>query len=153
MGVSAPWPESHLSTLRREWSNGLSATQIAPLVQRTRSAVCGMVFRLGLTRAPGSPRIDPNSIAKIARKRSCVRRERHPRFIAPKFNKERVMERPALVEPLQIPFLEREAGQCRAITDATPFAQRCCGHPADSAGIYCAAHVAIFYTPSKARGR
>lgn len=134
-----PWPGAHVATLRRRWAEGATATEIGMELHRTRSSVCGMAFRLKLS-------------GKRERAWAPKRTPRPRVFKAFKYKKER-LERPALVEPLNIPFLEARSGQCRAITDAARFAQRVCGHVTDERGVYCAAHTAIFYTPSKAKAR
>jgi GcrA cell cycle regulator len=50
------WTEERVEALRRLWADGLSASDIAAKVGVTRSAVCGKLARLGLTRDKAAPR-------------------------------------------------------------------------------------------------
>lgn len=140
------WPGADLATLNKCWAEGLSVREIAAQIGRTRSAVCGMAYRLGLSHPETQRRANTPRTPRHVRTKPPIRR-------MPKFNKVRHMEKPAPVAPLNVPFAENGPDQCRAITDTTPWEQRCCGHPVDERGTYCAAHRAIFYTPSKAKGR
>jgi hypothetical protein len=47
-------------------------------------------------------------------------------------------------EALNVPLLELQAFQCRAVTDDTRFAQRFCGHVRGDASPYCETHAARF---------
>lgn len=132
------WTEERVLRLRTEHTNGLSARQIAKLLgDCTRSAVIGKLHRLGLNRPP--------QIDKPAR----VSIPRSPRGVlhSKKFAKVKPMEKLAPVAPLNVPFLDREPGQCRTITDDTRYEQKCCGLPVEHDGdVYCAAHKALHYT-------
>lgn len=119
------------------WIEGRSAREIAEhLGGTTRNAVIGRVTRMGLQR-----RIDPHSNGTARTEK--VRRARRTR---PVVMRPQPPERPPEsipVEPLHIPFLDRETYQCRAITDSTRYAQKVCGHPIEGTGVYCRWHHAI----------
>lgn len=120
------WTDERVALLRKEWAEGLSAAQIARhLGGVSRNAVIGKLHRLGS--APRMRAVNHNAIktAHIAATRKPV-------------------EPPEPVAPLNVPFIDRKPGQCKAITDATPFEQRCCGHPAAPGEPYCAAHKQLY---------
>jgi len=132
------WTETRKATAKQRWLEGKSATEIAmELGGVSRNAVIGMIHRSSMQRSRPTPARTP--------------RPRIPR--ARKVNKVRHAEKPARVEPLNVPFLDTGPGMCSAVTDTTQWEQRCCGHPVDARGTYCAAHRAIFYTPAKAKAR
>lgn len=141
------WTASETDLAVRYWREGFSATQIAKLLpnKRSRNSVIGKIHRkIG-------PRHTPNT-AYQDRKRA---RAADSKINLNKIKGARLARRPEKKPPepvasLNIPFLETGFGQCRAITDATRFEQRCCGHPAE--GTYCAAHRAV-YMPRTERAR
>lgn len=142
--MSDPWPGAEIAILRQCWAEGLSAREIANAVGRTRSAVCGMAYRLKLSHPETQRRASMPRVPRHVRTRPPVRR-------MPKFNKVRHMEKLAPVDPLNIPFLETAPGQCRAVTDPTRFEQRCCGHPTTERGVYCPAHEALHHEGSRSK--
>lgn len=141
------WTEARFAEAKQLWIAGLSGSEIAKqLGGVTRNAVIGMLNRRGLAAR--------NTPARPTRAKSPPRpRQAAPVFRAPRFKEERAVVKVAAVEPLNVPFLDNGPGMCSAITDTTQWEQRCCGHPVDARGPYCAAHRAIFYTPAKAKAR
>lgn len=132
------WPHDEVAVLRDCWARGLRPGEIANALvaagyaRRQPHAISDKANRLSL----------PARAALRAAKtvhRSSTRRATY-------------MEKPQPIASLDVPFVEALPGQCRAVTDATRFEQKVCGHPVDEHGVYCAAHRAIFYTPTKARG-
>lgn len=140
--MPTPWPGADIETLRQRWAEGISAREIGYEIGRSRSAVCGMAYRLKLSHVETQRRALMPRVPRHVRTRPPVRR-------LPKFNKVRHMEKLAPVEPLNIPFLETAPGQCKAVTDPTRFEQRCCGHPVNERGVYCPAHEALHYEASR----
>lgn len=138
------WTEEREAALRKGWDDGLSGSEIAK--QRlagvfTRAAVVGKAWRLGLAKRG---RVNPP-------RPKATRSSRNTRH-STKHRKEPVVTKPEPVEPLNIAFLETRPNQCRAITDATRYAQRCCGHPVAAEGEpYCPAHKALHWQKGKAR--
>lgn len=126
----AAWPAERVALLRKHFANGLTQEQSADLLGTSPCAIAGKRHRLGLSR--GRPQ------AKPMRSR--------------KFAKVKPVEKPAPVEPLNIPFLETKFGQCRAITDDTRYEQKCCGQPCGES-VYCAAHHALHHTASHGKAR
>jgi GcrA cell cycle regulator len=137
------WSEERFGLAAQWWREGATAAEIAHrLGGVTRNGVIGKLARRGITRTAAPRKSKPPVTARAVReRRAAVRKEK------------RIVEKPQPVEPLDIPFLQAKPGQCRAVTDATRFEQRICGHPADEGGVYCAAHRALFYqrTPAKAQ--
>jgi hypothetical protein len=136
------WPTEHVNQLVSLWRDGNSASQIAEKltaqfgVRRTRNSVIGAVHRRGLQR-----RIDPH--ANGTARTEKVRRARRTRPVVMRPQPPERPPEPIPVEPLHIPFLDRETYQCRAITDSTRYAQKVCGHPIEGTGVYCRWHHAI----------
>jgi hypothetical protein len=141
-----PWTPDRTEKLRELWSEGHTASQIGNVLGVSRNSVIGVVHRRGWQR-----RLDPhcNSTGRVEQVRR-VRRERYAAARPAKVRKEKPAPEPAPipVEPLHIPFLERQVGQCRAITDATRNAQRVCGHLIEGDGAFCRWHRAIYYVPA-----
>jgi len=143
------WTERQLEQLTSLWAEGHTASQIAAKlesqfgVRRSRNSVIGIVFRRGLTRRLD---IHSNSTGRVEQVRR-VRRERYAAARPVKARKEKPAPEPAPipVEPLHIPFLERQVGQCRAVTDATRYAQKVCGHLIEGDGVFCKWHRALYY--------
>lgn len=131
------WTEAARECVRTRWNEGFSATQIARFLARdhhitkSRNAVIGVVFRAGLSRSDEArPQNAMNARAV----------KRRPRISAERRRKPEPAPTPEPVEPLNVPFLDRQFGQCCAITDAARFAQRVCGHPVAPGDVYCPAH-------------
>lgn len=137
------WTESRIEFARARWEAGDTAAAIArALCGVTRNAVIGKLNRLGVfrdtpVRSPGRRAANPNKIkgARLARTYESKRMEKP----LP----------PAPIAPLNIPFLDREPYQCRAITDPTRFAQKVCGHPTHEGSVYCQWHNALHHVPRK----
>jgi GcrA cell cycle regulator len=71
------WTAEEVVKLRRLLGEGLSASQIGAAFKKTRSAVMGKAFRLGLV--VGGGRKDPMSAEeRLARKRTAQRKRRDP---------------------------------------------------------------------------
>lgn len=141
--MTAPWTDDRVSTLRRLWAEGLSASQIArQLTQTTRNAVIGKVHRIGLA-GRASPARPPKTKGALRRRArvympGCDVRPPIP-LPAP----------PIVLQPsLNVPLDKREAGQCGAVTDSTRFAQRYCGQPVTAGSLYCAEHHRLHYQPT-----
>lgn len=143
------WTQEAYALVKREWANGLSAAQVARQlavelgVRKSRNAVIGVVYRNGF-----KPKRNKKTYAGVAlaAKRRRIKRDRARLAEKP----EAYIPQPDPVASLSIPFMELRAGQCRAVTDNTRFAQRCCGHPVDEQGIYCPAHRARHYRKREA---
>lgn len=146
------WTDSENELARELCREGLSAGEIAKRMGRTRNAVIGRLARMGLMGRQQTSGVFVQKV-RAAKDRAIQPVIRAPRG-APrslKTNKERYMEKTPPLPSLNIPFLDTRAFQCRAITDNTPYEQKCCGHPTGADGIYCAAHKAIFYTQGRGR--
>lgn len=141
------WTQAAYALVEREWTAGLSASQISAKlaqdlnVQKTRNAVIGQIHRRGLQR-----RIDPHSNGSARTEK--VRRARRTRPVMVRAERPAPPAAPIPVEPLHIPFLERETYQCRAITDPTRYAQKVCGHPIEGTGVYCRWHHSLHNVPA-----
>lgn len=143
------WTASETNLAVRYWREGFSAAQIAKLLpnKRSRNAVIGKIHRkIGARQTPKMA----NQDRKRARAASSDNKINLNKIIGARLAQRPERKRAEPVAPLNIPFLETGFGQCRAITDATRFEQRCCGHPAE--GTYCAAHRAV-YMPRTERAR
>lgn len=139
------WTQDAYALVEREWSAGLSASQISAKLARdlnipkTRNAVIGVIHRRRLP-----PRLVPQRgpVVRVRRDHSWRKKLLSD---AKQKNKPAPEPAPIPVEPLHIPFLERQVGQCRAITDATRYAQKVCGHLIEGEGVFCKWHRALYY--------
>ncbi len=143
------------------WLDGLSASQIAKALGtgRSRNAVIGRVHRHGLPM-----RLDPKRSYKKNRRAPYIKPTRKviytpvsqpARVRAPTINPKapKVRDPVALVESLNVPFLELQAFQCKAVTDDTRYAQKFCGHFRANDSVYCAAHAALYAAPPQVKGK
>lgn len=137
------WTDADTDILKRLWSNGKSASEIAAVIslgarQYTRNAIIGRVHRLGLSaRAPGKARkmMLPREPRKI--KLSCVKvRKAAPKVrtpIAPEFDVVGVL------------FADLEKHHCRwPIGDPV---RGYCGCNSEPGLPYCEGHAARAYEP------
>jgi GcrA cell cycle regulator len=164
------WTDERVEILKKLWSEGLSASQIANrLGGVTRNAVIGKVHRLGLsgrtttTRAK-TPRPRRRTAPKPAGRFGGTSYPSHGNTALktyyeadPDANAELV---PAPVEELVIPLAERASiltlkeCMCRwPIGDPGEEHFHFCGRPADQGAPYCEFHARIAYQPPQARRR
>lgn len=121
------WSEERVSTLKKLWKEGFSASQIArQLGNTTRNAVIGKVDRmkLGARVTPFRPRTS----------KKCRTRE-------PKLT-------PLPIAPVNVSILDVTDFQCKAIVDSTEWGNaKCCGHPTTGPeSRWCLGHEAMFFT-------
>lgn len=153
-GLVMGWSEERVALLRKLWTEGLSASQIAKqLGGVTRNAVIGKVHRLGL-----AGRATPSRPAKRP-----VRAAR-PRIMSPSAPRLRPTSHlPTVVipdlEPLKLEdgkaasVLTLNESMCKfPIGDPTDDNFAFCGR-ASSCGPYCQDHARLAYQPSQARKR
>ena len=148
------WTEERVALLRKLWTEGLSASQIAKqLGGVTRNAVIGKVHRLGLAgrATPSRPAKRPVRLAR-------------PRIIGPSAPR----LRPASLAPsVFIPQLEPLRNEDGKFATVLTLNEQMCKFPigdpneadfafcgrASSCGPYCADHARLAYQPSQARKR
>ena len=164
------WTEERVETLKKLWSEGLSASQIAKhLGGVTRNAVIGKVHRLGLSgrAAPSRPaqRPAPRPAAPRAPK-SAVVKVAAP--VAPAVAQAQVVSRraepterlPAPKEAQRLPsgeyatVLTLREGMCKwPIGDPADTEFRFCGRHSGAGSAYCEAHAQLAYQPQSKRKR
>ena len=137
------WTDERVDKLKKLWSEGLSASQIArSLGEVTRNAVIGKVHRLGLSGRATTSRIDrPRSLA--------LRRPPRPHLVVPE---------PEVVEEAKLPngdfanVLTVKEGMCKwPIGDPSSDEFHFCGNPIGNGTPYCAAHGRMAYQPAQNR--
>jgi len=148
------WTDERVALLRKLWTEGLSASQIAKqLGGVTRNAVIGKVHRLGL-----AGRATPSRPAKRP-----VRASR-PRIIGPSAPRLRM---PSLTPSVVIPHLEPLKGEDGKAANVLTLNESMCkfpiGDPTDPefafcgrgavGSPYCADHARLAYQPSQAKKR
>jgi GcrA cell cycle regulator len=150
------WTDERVDLLKRLWSEGLSASQIAQkLGGVTRNAVIGKVHRLGLSgrATPSRParRSVKPAIARPVRAATPASIAAAPRPAPPP---------PAPVEPALLPsgefatVLTLSSHICKwPIGDPDDANFRFCGRHAGAASPYCEAHARVAYQPQKKRTR
>lgn len=165
------WTDERVALLKRLWSEGLSASQIAAeLGGVTRNAVIGKVHRLGLSgrekpsaspvtkpRKPAPVLHTPARAAPMFRGNTALAVSEAPvmkAFIATEPAPRRVPVEVALVcTPVTI--MDLREGMCRwPMGDPSSAEFRFCGgRSAGASGPYCAHHATIAYQPSNDRRR
>ncbi|WP_420102792.1 GcrA family cell cycle regulator [Bosea sp. (in: a-proteobacteria)] len=175
MNEAGAWTDERVELLKKLWSDGLSASQIAAeLGSVTRNAVIGKVHRLGLSgraksaAAPAAPRA-------TAPRKAPARAPSHPmanpaptrgtHALAPSFEEQAEAETQAApqrqqAEEVVIPFSERvtimdlREYMCRwPMGDPTTPEFRFCGARSQTGMPYCTHHARIAYQPAADRRR
>jgi GcrA cell cycle regulator len=152
------WTDERVETLKRLWTEGLSASQIASsLGEVTRNAVIGKIHRLGL-----SGRARPGVAAAPARKpkpAQTVRRHARPAVAAvgntalkvePSYVAELEPEPSAVVLPMgeRVTIMMLTEQTCRwPIGDPGSEGFSFCGRRSEAGIPYCANHARIAYQP------
>jgi GcrA cell cycle regulator len=168
--AGATWTDERVELLKKLWSDGLSASQIAAEIGNvTRNAVIGKVHRLGLsgrgkaktastaqrprkiTRAPSAP----SPLAPAGRNTNVVLA---PVAVAPPTEPE--PDLPAIDDDIVVPMSERvtimdlRESMCRwPMGDPTKPDFRFCGAGASAGLPYCAHHARVAYQPVADRKR
>ncbi len=150
------WTDERVSTLKKLWLDGLSASQIAKqLGGVTRNAVIGKVHRLGL-----SGRAAPSQPARPAFK--APRPPRAPAPVQPVMRRVVV----AAAEPAAMPMVYRaeEVGSATVLTLGAHMCKWPIGDPSRDGfsfcgrgtrgddGPYCSEHAALAYQPAQKKG-
>lgn len=160
------WTDERVDTLKRLWTDGLSASQIAAsLGEVTRNAVIGKIHRLGLSgRArTGQPAVGMQQKAKPAA--PAMRRAIRPTVasvgntalaaepayaVAPRAEPEPLAEVVSIGQRVTIMMLTEQT--CRwPIGDPGSEGFTFCGRRSDSGIPYCTAHARIAYQPAERR--
>lgn len=181
MNEAGAWTEERVERLKKLWSDGLSASQIAgELGSVTRNAVIGKVHRLGLSGRAKSPAAAGSAPrATPVRKAAPTRSPSHPmaapaaaahvgmtrgaNALAAQYTpevQETVAQVPALSEDVVVPFSERVSimdlreYMCRwPMGDPTTPEFRFCGGRSQTGMPYCSHHARIAYQPAADRRR
>jgi GcrA cell cycle regulator len=178
MNEAGAWTEDRVELLKKLWSDGLSASQIAgELGSVTRNAVIGKVHRLGLSGRAKNPAAASAPRSNTPRK-APTRSPSHPmsggqggnagmtrgaNALAPQYSAEAEAEpeaAPAPSEDVVIPFSERvtimdlREYMCRwPMGDPTTAEFRFCGGRSQTGMPYCSYHSRIAYQPAADRRR
>lgn len=175
MNEAGAWTDERVELLKKLWSDGLSASQIAAeLGNVTRNAVIGKVHRLGLSGRAKSA-AQPATPRNAAPRKTPPRSPSHPmatpathatrgaHALAPVFAPEAAIEAEAAPLPSEdvvIPFSERvtimelREYMCRwPMGDPTSPDFRFCGGRSQTGMPYCSYHSRIAYQPAADRRR
>ncbi|MCG7394770.1 GcrA family cell cycle regulator [Microvirga sp. ACRRW] len=167
--AGATWTDERVELLKKLWTDGLSASQIAAeLGNVTRNAVIGKVHRLGLSGRAKDVKATPSA----PRARKATRAPSAPAPIAPQAHNNVVLapiplqpvrEQPVMVaeeDDLAIPMSERvtimdlRESMCRwPMGDPTKPEFRFCGARSITGLPYCTHHARIAYQPVADRKR
>lgn len=136
------WTQSNVIELKRRWGEGTAAKAIGTGMGKSKNAVIGKAHRLNLEK-------HPYALGARVRKTPKPRKSR----AKPKFHLRPVVRTAVDVVPLQIPFHESKAYECREITgrglDGLPLF---CGHPVALPHLsYCGRHFSINTQPARRR--
>lgn len=155
------WTDERVSTLKKLWLDGLSASQIArQLGGVTRNAVIGKVHRIGLSGrgAPSQPARPAFKAPRPARP-AAQAMPSAPRRVIPVG--EAVVVTTAAPAPLPI-FRHEEPGSATVLTlgahmckwpigDPASDAFTFCGRRSSEGGPYCVEHVRVAYQPQRTK--
>ena len=154
------WTDERVEELKKLWSEGLSASQIAKqLGGVTRNAVIGKVHRLGLS-GRATPSRPARRTVKPSRPRTPAATTAPARAVARPAPSAPPAASPAPVEPAVLPsgefatVLTLRESMCKwPIGDPSQSEFRFCGRKADTGQAYCHAHSDMAYQPSQKRRR
>jgi GcrA cell cycle regulator len=155
------WDDNRIEQLKKLWSEGLSASQIAAeLGGVTRNAVIGKVHRLGLSgRAKAKPvaAARPRKVVKTAARTSTVS-FRGNLAVVEMVDAEPVVEpvRENVVIPMsrRVSIMELREGVCRwPLGDPLHSDFAYCGADCSAAKTYCEAHSRVAFQPQGERRR
>ncbi len=162
------WTDERVELLRKLWSEGLSASQVAAELGAgiTRNAVIGKIHRLGLaerakTVVSSRPRI-PKAPRQAQQQRSTmtvpVTHGNTALVYAPQtliIARSRPEEEVVIPMSERVTLMELRESTCRwPIGDPTTPEFRFCGGPSPvGGGPYCAYHARVAYQPSQERRR
>lgn len=149
------WTDEQVDELRRRWTAGESASQIARAMGlESRNQVIGKIHRLPDIPKRQTKRPVNHNKAKRPRRRD------QPNLIFAKRRRDRsaAVHRPEIrpqdvpvPESLGLPLLDLKAGQCRYPYGEGPYLF--CGHPTRSESSFCMAHHFICHQPKRERLR
>lgn len=163
-GHLGEWPDSANALLRREWANGLTASQISAALERelrikkSRSAVLGRAHRLGLA---GRTR-PPQPSGRLRRRKLPMTREQRvlfsPRPIKPEPPPPLAddLKRIAALAPLdgRLSVLRLSTFTCKfPIGDPKHADFAFCGRTVREGAPYCPDHCRLTYVPGSSRER
>ncbi|WP_201861461.1 GcrA family cell cycle regulator [Microvirga soli] len=169
--AGATWTDERVELLKKLWTDGLSASQIAAeLGNVTRNAVIGKVHRLGLSGRAKDAK--PAASAAAARPRKATRAPSAPAPLPPQTHTNNVVIAPIALQPitqepsvyveddLAVPVSERvtimdlRESMCRwPMGDPTKPEFRFCGARSITGLPYCTHHARIAYQPVADRKR
>lgn len=162
------WTEERVELLRKLWTEGLSASQIAAeLGGVTRNAVIGKVHRIGLSGRPKNASSHaavrqkrtasrPNSHAKPGRAQPRTAMGEQAEAAAPASQPPRAPQPTDVPKPefLMLDLLELTEHHCKfPLGDPQEAGFGFCGAPAKDGETYCAYHCRIAYQPAADRRR
>lgn len=131
---TSEWTPEHDAILRQQWSEGQTATVIGQAIGRSRSAVLGKLWRLGLRRGRGYK----NSLAP-------PKRIKPPKpVVAKRVSMPIAKAAPAIAEPPGLNKLLWELGETEChwpVNDGNPF--RFCALEKAGNGPYCGFHTRV----------
>jgi GcrA cell cycle regulator len=159
---SVSWDDTRIEQLKKLWSDGLSASQIAgELGGVTRNAVIGKVHRLGLSgRAKSKPaavtRVRQKVVKAVARTTQVVTRGNLAMVELVDATPVQMPQRENVVVPMsrKISIMELREGVCRwPIGDPMQPDFAYCGGDCGVGKTYCEAHSRMAYQPQNERRR
>lgn len=145
------WTDAEVDELKRLGAIGLSGGQIASEMGKTRSAILGKVYRLGLSMGKLSPVQTPEERRAARNEYQRQYSKEHKRVRPPAVKKlPPAVPVPVKTGPLNIPLLKLKPRQCRQpYGDNPPFVF--CGQRTAAHMSYCAEHARLNYVPLKSR--
>lgn len=160
------WTEDRVNMLKKLWSEGYSASQIAKaLGETTRNAVIGKVHRLGIAERVATPKLQTK---KVQQEKSAVTRapakpvkakprkaplvHRNENQILRPEQSETVPTRMELWAERPISLLELTLHTCRwPVGDPAHDDFHFCGGKVTTSDVYCDVHKKVAYQPARKR--
>lgn len=140
----SPWTEERVDLLKKLWTDGQSASEIAAALRAglSRSAVIGKAHRLGLARRAQPTRTNPPRRKGANAANAPAKRAFGP-ALAP-VRREPYIPLPEPLTPTVAGVLDLQAHQCKWPMTGTGEGFSFCGREAE--GVYCEAHAQRAHT-------
>lgn len=148
--IQREWTKQEDEILIRLKKQGHSAAEIGAVVKRSKSAVCGRVYRLGIAEKDYRPRAQYGSRVRAKRR---IKRGNIPSAVPPKRHYEKRAPRPRIMKPEIAPeskgmtLDELPPNACKYMAGDPREGGTFCGEKAVRGQSWCAYHYHIVYMP------
>lgn len=141
------WTPGEIVTLRTMWEDGQGAAVIGNKLKKSKNAIIGKAFRIGLkAHVHANIKTGKPLLKEIKKTRSKQADRYNPHMRTRKKAHTNARVAPVLTGCRKIPMLELKENDCRFPYGDTDKSFRFCGAPREKGSSYCGHHHHICYT-------